>query len=211
MGKSWKIINGVEISVVNKRLFAGYNIGSGLQDRGRGPQFFGAWAENLHFGNALALLTSIVVLIAVYVTGFEQHFEKSSEVYHYFCGKHFGIVLDYYIYVSMICVTLIMMSGAGATISQYSGLPAFVGASLMGVLCIITALLGLERLRKALSYMCVFIILFVLFCGGYAIFTSDFTSVLSKHSTPRAELIVPTNLTPRPLDLSDYRGLLVVL
>lgn len=45
----------------------------------------------------------------------------------------------------------------------------------------------------------------------YAIFTSDFTSVLSKHSTPRAELIVPTNLTPRPLDLSDYRGLLVVL
>jgi hypothetical protein len=36
----------------------------------------------------------------------------------------------------------------------------------MGVLCIITALLGLERIRKALSYMCVFIILFVLFCGG---------------------------------------------
>jgi uncharacterized membrane protein YkvI len=175
-------------------------------------QFFGAWGGKFAFlGNALALLTSIVVLIAVYVTGFEQHFEKSSEVYHYFCGKHFGIVLDYYIYVSMICVTLIMMSGAGATISQYSGLPAFVGASLMGVLCIITALLGLERLRKALSYMCVFIILFVLFCGGYAIFTSDFTSVLSKHSTPRAELIVPTNLTPRPLDLSDYRGLLVVL
>ena len=154
--------------------FAGYNIGSGFATGVEALQFFGAWGGTFAFsGIALALLTSVGALIAIYVTGFEQHFDKDSEVYHYFCGKYFGIVIDYYIYISMICVALTMMSGAGATISQYSGLPAFAGALLMGGLCIITALLGLERLRKALSYMCIFIILFVLFCGGYVIFTSD--------------------------------------
>ncbi len=153
--------------------FAGYNIGSGFATGVEALQFFGAWGGKFAFsGIALALLTSMVVLIVIYVTGFEQHFDKSSEIYHYFCGKYFGIVLDYYIYISMMCITLTMMSGAGATISQYSGLPSFVGALLMGVLCIITALLGLERLKKALGYMCIFIVLFVLFCGGYAILTS---------------------------------------
>ena len=43
----------------------------------------------------------------------------------------------------------------------------------MWTLCIIAALLGLEKLRYILSYLCVFIVLFVLLCGGYAALTSE--------------------------------------
>jgi len=158
--------------------FAGYNIGSGFATGVEALQFFAAWGGKFAFsGIFLALLTSMAVLIAIYVIGFEQRFDKNSDIYHYFCGKYFGIVLDYYIYVSMIFVTFTMMSGAGATISQHSGLPAFAGASIMGVLCIVTAHLGLERLRKALSYLCICTVIFVLFCGGYAFLTSGVSPV----------------------------------
>jgi uncharacterized membrane protein YkvI len=154
--------------------FAGYTIGSGFATGVEALQFFGAWGGKLAFsGIIIAALFSMAVLIAVYVTGFEQHFDKDSEVYYHFCGKHLGAALDRYIYICMICVTLTMMSGAGATISQYSGLPAFVGAALMGVSCIMAALLGLKKLMKVLSFLSIFIILFVLFCGGYVVFTSS--------------------------------------
>ncbi len=43
----------------------------------------------------------------------------------------------------------------------------------MGILCIVTALCGFGKLKKILSYICIFIVLFVLFCGGYVLLTSD--------------------------------------
>jgi uncharacterized membrane protein YkvI len=136
-------------------------------------QFFGSWGGVRAFiGIAIALTVATVVLSAVYVTGYEQQFDDSKQVYRYFCGKRVGVVFDYYIYISMILVTLTMMSGAGATINQYSGLPTYVGAALMGIMCVITSLLGLEKLRKVLSYMCILIILFVFSCAVYAAFTS---------------------------------------
>lgn len=154
--------------------FAGYNIGSGFATGVEPLQFFGAWGGQYAFwGVFIAALVCMAVLSAVYVTGFEQQFTKSNEIYSHFFGRRLGVVFDCYIYGSMICVTLTMMSGAGATVSQYSGLPAFVGAVLMGALCILAALLGLEKLRFILSYLCVFIVLFVLLCGGYAALTSE--------------------------------------
>ncbi len=104
--------------ILTSASFAGYNIGSGFATGVEAMQFFGAWGGKRAFlGIIISLFISMIVLIAIYVTGFEQRFEKSGEVYHYFCGKHLGSVFDYYIYISMICVTLTMMSGASATIS----------------------------------------------------------------------------------------------
>ena len=177
--------------------FTGYNIGSGFATGIEALQFFGSWGAKFAFsGIAIALFISMAVLTAIYVTGFERRFDTSSEVYHYFCGEHIGIIFDYYIYLSMICVVLTMMSGAGATISQHSGLPPLAGASLMGGLCIVTALLGLEKLRKTLSYMCVFIILFVFFCWVYAIFTAgadQFASAVSIEQYAAAKRILRAN------------------
>ncbi len=43
----------------------------------------------------------------------------------------------------------------------------------MGIMCIITSLLGLEKLRRVLSYMCILILLFIFSCAVYAAFSFD--------------------------------------
>lgn len=154
--------------------FAGYNIGSGFATGIEALQFFASWGgAHAVISILIALAVAIIVLSAVYVTGYEQQFDNSKKVYRYFCGDRLGIVFDYYIYLSMLLVTLTMMSGAGATINQYSGLPTYAGAGIMGTMCIVASLLGLERLRKILSYMCIFIILFVFGCAIYVCATSE--------------------------------------
>ena len=164
----------LKIVLLTSTSFAGYNIGSGFATGIEALQFFGSWGgAHAFIAIAIALIVETTVLSAVYVTGYEQHFDDSKRVYRYFCGKIMGPVFDYYIYISMILVTLTMMSGAGATINQYSGLPTYIGSAFMGILCVITSLLGLEKLRKILSYMCILIILFILICAVYAAFTSE--------------------------------------
>ena len=154
--------------------FAGYNIGSGFATGIEALQFFGSWgAARACVGILIAAAVAAVVLGAVYVTGYEQQFDDSKKVYRYFCGKRVGVLFDGYIYLSMIVVTLTMLSGAGATISQYSGLPAYVGSVLMGVACVVTSFLGLEKLRKVLGYMCVLIVVLVFACGVYGAVTVD--------------------------------------
>jgi uncharacterized membrane protein YkvI len=158
--------------------FAGYNIGSGFATGVEALQFFSSWGATHAFASiAIAAFYSIIVLSMIYITGFEQQFTDSKQIYLYFCGKKVGKIFDYYIYISMILITLTMMSGSGATIQQYSGLPTVVGATLMGIVCVIASLLGLEKLRNILSYMCILIIIFVLFCGIYATFTSNLNPV----------------------------------
>lgn len=154
--------------------FTGYNIGSGFATGMEALQFFGSWGvPNCFISLLTAFLFALAVFVAVYVTGFEQKFDDSKKVYRYFCGERFGVIFDYYIYISMIIITLTLVSGAGATINQYSGIPTYIGAAVMGVVCVVTSLLGLERLRRVLSYLCVLIVLFIFGCAAYVGITSD--------------------------------------
>ncbi len=148
--------------------FAGYNIGSGFATGLEGQQFFASWGgTNALIGLIVALLTTAVVFIPVYLVGYKKKADEKYNVYHYYCGDKIGTVIDWYMYFSILLIILTMMSGAGATINQYFGIPKMVGAIILGVLCILAALLGLQKLMHILSWAGVVIIVFVIICTVY--------------------------------------------
>lgn len=163
----------VRAAIFTAAAFAGHNIGSGFATGTEALQYFASWGtKNAFIGIAIAFIVASIVLTAVFITGYEQKFKDGKQVYHYFCGEKLGVVFDYYIYLSMIFVVLTMMSGTGATINQLTGIPVYIGAIAMGILCIVTALLGLEKLRKVLGSLCLIIVLFVFAAGIYVAFTA---------------------------------------
>lgn len=148
--------------------FAGYNIGSGFATGIEGQQFFASWGNQFAFvGLFIAVITTALIFIPVYLIGFMKKSDENYNVFHYYCGQKIGTAIDWYMYISILIVILTMMSGAGATINQYFGIPEISGTILLGVLCIAAALLGLERLVRVLSYASVLIIAFVLGCALY--------------------------------------------
>ena len=156
--------------------FAGYNIGSGFATGTEGQQFFASWgAPNAFIGVLVAMVTTALIFIPVYLVGYRKKADASYNVYHYYCGSKVGKIIDTYVYIGMLLVILIMMSGAGATINQYFGIPKAVGAILLGVLCIGATLLGLEKLMHVLSYAGVVIVAFVLCCTAYIRFSKGIT------------------------------------
>jgi len=156
--------------------FAGYNIGSGFATGIEGQQFFAAYgAKYAYIGMLISIALLALVLAPVYIVGYEQQFQDDKTIYRYFCGRKMGAVFDAYVYFSIGLVILTMMSGAGATMKQYLGIPEFAGTVLIGTLCILAALLGLKKLIRVLSYIGVFVIIFIFCCALYVFFTSGET------------------------------------
>lgn len=148
--------------------FAGYNIGSGFATGMEGQQFFAVWGfPSAFIAVFISMLATAIALAPVYVMGFSKRKEAGFNVYHYYCGAKIGQWIDWYIYASIFMVILTMMSGAGATIKQYFGIPQVVGVAALGLLCILAALLGIQKLMRVLSYASVVIIVFVLGCALY--------------------------------------------
>ena len=72
-------------------------------------------------------------------------------------------------------IFVIMISGAGATLSEYYGINPYVGRVVMSVLAASTAALGLNKLTKIIGRIGPLIIAFVVVIGLISIFGSDTT------------------------------------
>lgn len=172
MAKGPKHTSAIAAAIITGASFAGFNIGSGFATGVEALQFFASWGWS---GGLIAIGTACLIVLlvftAVYLSGFDQGFTDDGQIYRYFYGERFYKVVDVYIYVTMYLAALTMFSGAGATIQQHLGLPMFAGAILMGAVCIIASLMGLEKLRNMLGYLCIFIVVFIVGLAAYALVT----------------------------------------
>lgn len=161
--------------------FAGYNIGSGFATGLEGQQFFAVWGfPSAFIAVLISMAATALILTPVYLMGFSKKRDTNYNVYHYYYGEKLGVLLDWYMYFSILQVILTMMSGAGATINQYFGIPKLVGVTGLTTLCIIAALLGIQKLMRILSYSGIIIIAFVLGCVLYIHFYQGISITVSQ-------------------------------
>ena len=75
--------------------FAGYNIGSGFATGTEGQQFFASWGTpNAFIGILVAMVTTALIFIPVYLIGYRKKADASYNVYHYYCGRTVGKIID---------------------------------------------------------------------------------------------------------------------
>ena len=167
--------------------YASYTIGSGFATGQEVLQFFGSWGTPYEF---VAVLISMVMTVyftsSCYKTGQLMSFEKASDCYQYYCGKHLGYFFDFFSLILVFGILISMFAGCGATINQYFGIPIYAGAIGMGIVAAIVVMLGLRRVEQVLGLLGVVIIAFVIIIGLYAILTSgtsisDATANLGKY------------------------------
>ena len=77
------------------------------------------------------------------LTGYRQNFAKGSEIFQYYCGEKIGSAYDYFTIAFLFMSYVVMIAGAGATLSQHFGFPLAAGAILMMLLAGGTVIMGL--------------------------------------------------------------------
>ncbi len=150
--------------------FIAWVIGSGFATGQEALQFFSSYGY-LSYGVVLINLAGFLFLGQVLlVTGFKQKNEKPFNHFKYFCGEKIGAIYSWLIPVALIFIMPVLISGAGATLSEYYGINPYVGSAVMTILVLCAYLIGFEKLIKIISIIGPFIIIFSLLVGTITIF-----------------------------------------
>ena len=134
--------------------FAGVGVGIGAG--------FATGQELLQFFSAFGVLDGILAVLLqaglfIYVclqyvqAGRDLEGDKVHSIFKYYGGKYLGTFFDWFSVIVTYSSAVLMISGAGATISQYLGIPIYVGASAMALLACITVLFGFHSIVETIG------------------------------------------------------------
>ncbi len=92
--------------------------------------------------------------------GYQLNVQTSLQAFQYILGKKLGLVFEYLTTALVFLFFVVMLSGAGSTITQFTGLPELYGRVADTAVVFVVALLGLEKLVQILGHVGPFIIVF---------------------------------------------------
>lgn len=152
--------------------FMAFLIGSGFATGQEVLQYF------VSYGLKGLLVAISIFLLFAFVggcfvcTGKRESFEKGSDIFRYYCGKHIGTFYDYFTIAFIFMSFVVMMAGAGATLNEHYGLPNWVGSVVMMCLVCITTVFGLNGIIDVIGKLGPLIAAFAIFLGLYSFFSN---------------------------------------
>lgn len=156
--------------------FIAWVIGSGFATGQEVLQFFTSYGY-LSYGVVLLNLVGFLFLGQVLlVTGYEHKAEIPFNHFKYFCGERLGTFYSWLIPATLVLIMPVLISGAGATLSEYYGINRHIGSAVMAGMVLCAYLIGFERLIRIVSTIGPVIIVFALLVGTTTIF-NDFRNI----------------------------------
>jgi len=166
-------MKGNTVSTKNVIKFAGAYlacaIGSGFATGQEIMQFFS--------GHGLMSLVGVAVTTLLFAWcggmfmkhGYENQFEEPGEIMGFYFGPKLSRFFEILFQIFLYGVYVVMIAGAGATLSEYFGLDPIVGRVTMATAAFFTVILGLTKLTDILGSLGTVIIVFALAVGVYSI------------------------------------------
>ncbi len=151
--------------------FIAFMIGSGFASGQEILQFFTSYGFMGIGGALISMFLFSWVGAVIMGKGYDMREDDDFNPFRYYCGKVLGTFFEWFIPFFLFCVVVVMISGAGATINQYYGLPNWVGSTLMAVVVTLSVLLGLQKLIDIIGCLGPFTIIFTMIIAIYTLIT----------------------------------------
>ncbi len=148
--------------------------------------FFSVYGALGTIGIAVSGLLFILIGTKIMIISARIQAYSYQELNEYLFGKSIARVVNLFIFIVVIGVTSVMLSGAGAVFHEQLGLPFQMGIILTLILSYIVVMKGLNGLFAINSYIVPLMILFVLFVAG---------SIAGEHPHLLAEKLLPVQLS----------------
>lgn len=158
-------VSGKTVARVSGAIIA-FLIGSGFASGQEILQFFTVYGYKGIIGTFVALFLFAAISGILVKYGYNHPKFQIPEAYRHYLGRVFGTFMQWYTPFFCFLIGIVMISGAGATMSQYFGLDATYGTILMSLLVLVTAMMGLKRLVDIISLLGPLTIAFTLFIAA---------------------------------------------
>lgn len=147
-------------------------IGSGFASGQEIFQFLTAYGYRGILGSVLSAFLFCAVSGILVSYGYRTKDDPNASPYFHYLGKFFGQFMRWYTPFFAFLITIVMISGTGATLEQYFGLDPAIGTVAMTIIITIVALLGLTKVVDVISLIGPFIIIFTLSIAVYTLITN---------------------------------------
>lgn len=148
-------------------VFASWCIGSGFVTGQECLQYFVGYGAMGYAAILEAMLLHIVLLISFFTLGFSLRNANPMQIFEYYAGKKMAKVFQVMSLLMSASCPIVMISGFGAAANQYFQIPSAVGNIILGVLCIVTVLLGLNKMVDVCGAIGPVIVVFAIGIGAY--------------------------------------------
>ena len=126
------------------------------------------------YGSRFWIVILVTAVIYIYTNlsfasnGSRFNITRGGDIYRVYCGKHIGTFFDYFAAFFCYVCFILKCSSANSTATEMWGLPNGVGAAVLVIAVIATAIFGLDGILNALGKLGPILIAFILFVSIYA-------------------------------------------
>lgn len=141
-------------------------IGSGFSSGQEALQFLASFG--LAGATGALIMTCAIYLgfsYAIMDDGYKLQLTSPNKIYSYYCGRYVGRFYEFYTPIFLFLVFVVMLSAAGAVLSEYYGIEPLFGRVIMALLSLATVLIGLNGVINIVSKIGPVIILFIVILG----------------------------------------------
>lgn len=141
------------------------------------------------YGSLFMVVIAVAAVIYVYTNisfatnGSRLQLSRGGDIYTHYCGKYIGTFYDFFSAFFCYMCFIVMCGGANSTATQQWGLPNGVGAVILTITVVATAVFGLSGILNALSKLGPIIIVIILLVSavtavtGFGNFGSNLAAV----------------------------------
>jgi uncharacterized membrane protein YkvI len=149
--------------------FMAWVIGSGFATGQEILQFFSSFGYYSFIEILINLAGFLLIGTLILKNGYDHRGVENFNHFKYYCGNILGTFYSWAIPITLILSMSVLISGAGATLSEYYGVNHYVGAAIMAAMVLAAYLAGFDNLVKVVSLIAPAIIGFSLFVGIFTI------------------------------------------
>lgn len=129
------------------------------------------------YGSRFWIVIFVAALIYVYtnlsfaINGHRVRLKDGGEIYNVYCGKFIGTFFNWFSALFCYLSFVVMCGGANSTCMEQWGLPNGVGAVILTLMVVLTAVFGLNRIVKTLGILGPVIVLLIIFVAAWSAIT----------------------------------------
>lgn len=153
--------------------YIGTVIGAGFATGKEIVTFFSLYGYWGTIGIVIATFLFAYIGSKMMLLAYSEKLYTPLEFNNFLFGKKVGAVVTFIILLLLVCVTGVMLSGAGAVVNEQLGLPAIIGTSSLLIITIIIVKKGVEGILSINSFIVPIMILFSVTISIFAIIRQD--------------------------------------
>ena len=153
--------------------FIGIIVGAGFASGQEVLQYFTSFG---YMGTAAAVVaTALFAYLGMMLTwlGSRTGTHSHKTVIYRISGRHIGKIVDGVIIFTLFGVGVVMLAGAGSTLNQQFGVPAYVGTVLMTLMIGATLMMNVKRVVALIGSITPFLVLALALICVYSLFNMD--------------------------------------